>query len=146
MKIAAKYTLVLGGTLAIVLAVLGLVRLHYVRLELEHDMLHDHRIVGSVLQASVADLWRDAGPDHARATRETAALLARSSREVGTTTFAWEVGPGAPSQRMEGDGFVSRFPVSVDTQVVGTIVARESLSVIAAQLRTDAWFSAGGTP
>jgi two-component system, NtrC family, sensor kinase len=31
MKIAAKYTLVLGGTLAIVLAVLGFVRLRYVR-------------------------------------------------------------------------------------------------------------------
>ena len=60
MKIAAKYTLVLGGTLAIVLAVLGLVRLHYVRLELEHDMLHDHRIVGSVLQTRARDA-RDRG-------------------------------------------------------------------------------------
>jgi two-component system, NtrC family, sensor kinase len=142
MKIAAKYTLVLGGTLAIVLAVLGFVRLHYVRAQLEEDMRHDHNVVGRVLQASIADLWRDAAPD--RAQRETVALLERSSAEVKTTTFRWEHGDAKGSQRIEGAMFVSRFPVVVGATPVGSIVARESLSVIDAQVRTDAWFSAGG--
>ena len=146
MKIAAKYTLVLGGTLAIVLAVLGYVRLHYVRAELEHDMQHDHRVVGRVLQASVADLWIDAGPDHVRATRETLALLARSSHEVATTRFDWRPDARDPigEQTVEDGDYVSRFPVVANGTPVGSIVARESLSVIDAQVRSDAWFSAGG--
>lgn len=142
MKIAAKYTLVLGGTLALVLAILGFVRLRYVRGQLEEDMRHDHRVVGRVLQASIADLWRDADP--ARARRETVALLERSSAEVKTTAFRWEPGDDRGSQRVEGEMFVSRFPVHVGARYIGSIVARESLGVIDAQLRTDAWFSAGG--
>src|SRR5687768_16133868 len=142
MKIAVKYTLVLGATLAIVLAVLGFVRLHYVRAQLEEDMRHDHHVVGRVLQASIADLWRDAPPD--RAQRETTALLEHSSAEVKTTTFRWEHGDAQESQRAEGAMFVSRFPVVVGSTHIGTVVARESLSVIDEQVRADAWFSAGG--
>ncbi|HWU88418.1 MAG TPA: ATP-binding protein [Kofleriaceae bacterium] len=146
MKLVAKYTLVFGATLAVVLAILGAIWVRYTRDELERDMRHDHRVIGRVLEASVADIWLDAdgNSQRKRAAREITALLERSSETVGSTRFEWHPDDrdGVETQRIEGADFVSRFPITSGSTFIGTIVAREPLTELDAQVRTHAWFSA----
>jgi two-component system NtrC family sensor kinase len=155
MKLVAKYTLVLGTTLAVVLSLLAYARFGHERRGLERDMRHDHRVIGRVLQAAAADVWTDAarGED---ATAQTRALVERANDESdGSTRFEWLPGAGGPEvQRIEGHELVSRFPVhagprvgtgvgTVVGTVVGTIVARESLDQLDDAVRTHLLFTIG---
>jgi signal transduction histidine kinase len=143
MRLVPKYTLLLGTTLAIVLAILAVFRFRYLRAELESDMRRDHQLVGHVLQVGLADIWADSH-SRARATRETTVMLARASNE-GRTRFDFEPGPALEeTQRVEGNALVSRFPVTSGVRVFGTLVAVESLDVVTESLRTHAWFNVAG--
>ena len=143
MKVVAKYSLVLGCTLAAVLAIFGFVRFRHERGELETDMRRDHTTILRVLQTSVGELWLDSAPP--RATAETFALLERSTL-VASTSFEWhpELKSSAETQQIDNGYFVSTFPVAVHDQIVGSIVARESLATVDEQLRSHAWLDFAG--
>ena len=149
MRIVAKYTLLLSAVLALTLALLTIHRVREGRARLVADMQLDHRVVGRVIQAGVADAWNDVvrggtAPDAAR--RDTRDLIQRANENEGMTRFEWLEGPqpAVTSQTIEGHDYVSRFPVLVGTSVVGTVVARESLAAIDRQVRSDiAWSAAG---
>lgn len=147
MKVVAKFSLLLGGTLTAVSALIGFVRIGVLRSHLEEDMRHDNLVVGHVLQSSVGELWRGASPrggDRVRA--ETVALLERSSREFVTTHFEWQPATHDrdETQQMTDHELVSTFPVIVDGNPVGAIVAREPLAVLDHQVRVQLWFSVFG--
>src|SRR5262245_13544033 len=146
MKLVPKYTLVLGAALAIALTLLAGLRIQLTRSELINDMWRDHAVIGHVLVAGLTDTWIDAGGDTERATRETHELLDQSTHAVGTTRFEWhpEQRSGVTSRGVEGNAFVSRFPVVVNARVVGTIVAREDLGYIDEVVWAHVWISIAG--
>jgi signal transduction histidine kinase len=130
MKLVTKYTVVLVAALAIALSILTLYRMARDRDNFETDMTVDHRLVGRVLQANAADLWRDrSGVVRPASERTIERLIARANEAAGATRFEWVAGsaPASESHRAEGREFVSRFPVSVDDAPIGTIVVSESL-------------------
>lgn len=144
MKVVARYSLVLGCTLAIVLAAFGMIRVRHERHELESDIRRDHTTILRVLQTTVGELWTDADP--ARAAVETRALLARSNTEVEGTRFEWhpELRTPAEVQQVIDDELVSTFPVTVHGRQVGSIVALESLAALEAQLRSHVLLDIAG--
>jgi len=130
MKLVTKYTLVLVGALAMALSILTLYRMERDRDNFETDMMVDHRLVGRVLQANAADLWRDrSGVVRPASERTIEHLIARANETAGATRFEWvaDAAPASESHRAEGREFVSRFPVSVGDAPIGTIVVSESL-------------------
>ncbi len=148
MKLVAKYTLVFGAILAAVLSVLAFARIQYTRGQIEQDMARDHGVVGHILQAGVIDIWLDhRGRPRGRevSTRETLALIERADGSVGTVRFEWVSGAHTvESQGFEGNEFVSRFPVRVGTDDVGSVVAREPRKDLDDAVRTDVLFSMAG--
>jgi signal transduction histidine kinase len=141
MKVVAKYTIVLVATLAVALLVLAALRVAHDRAHFERDVALDHRVVGSVVQATVVDLWREY-PD-AEASRRTLALIDRANSTGGPTRFEWAQHPlSAQSQKIELDEFVSRFPVASGGRAVGTVVAREPLDDINKLVRSEIVLSA----
>lgn len=135
MKLVAKYTLIHGALLAATLTVLAFYRVESLRGELEHDVRRDHQMVGHVLQAGVVDVWlaRGDGPQSRELANEKTQLLIKRANETDASTrFEWISGAtlAAESQAVEGDYFVSRFPVRSVDDVVGLIVAREPLAYI----------------
>ena len=142
MKVVAKYTFVLVAALAVALLVLAVFRVAHDRAHFQRDVALDHRVVGSVVQANVAELWRESAASEAA--RRTTALIDRANATGGPTRFEWVWAPSlaAQSQQIEGHEFVSRFPVAVAGRAVGTVVAREPLDDIDRQVRSDILLSA----
>ncbi len=138
MKVVVKYTLVLAGALIVALSLLAVVRVQHDRGRFVHDMEVDHRVVGRILHAAVADVWLDA-PSPELATRQTLGLVQRANDNDGAIRFEWSVGAqqGDEAQRIEGHDFVSRFPIRARGQVVGAVVGREPLDAIDRMVRAD---------
>lgn len=137
MKLVAKYTLVLVGAIAIALALLTVYRMNSDRGYFENDMGSDHRVVGRVLQAIAVDLLREPGTMRGREPPPVGALhglqavtyvIERANETSGSAHFEWVPGGARVELRgVEGDEFVSRFPVASGNAIAGTIVVRESL-------------------
>src|ERR1043165_4475659 len=110
MKLVAKFSIVLGATLALVFALAGYIWVGATQTEVERSVEHDHDVIGRVLAAGIAEVWIDTKTDPQRADREIDALLDRSSQAVGNTRFEWHLGEQTPAeiQRIEGTEFVSR--------------------------------------
>jgi signal transduction histidine kinase len=147
MRLVPKYTVVLGATVTVILALVALVRIEITRSQLENDMRRDHRLVGRMLQATLADVWMEVArhpEQQARAEAETRALLALAEGELATQ-FEWHPADRASreEQRIVGDDLTSRFPVGVGARV-GTLVIRERLDHIDAVVRTQLWFGLAG--
>ena len=130
MKLVAKYTLVLVTALASALSLLTVYRMARDRDQFEGDMTADHSVVGHVLQANAAEIWRERGssfgpPDE----HSIAQLIARANQIDGPTRFEWLAGDArrGESHQVEGHDFVSRFPVRGGGAAIGTVVVRESL-------------------
>lgn len=138
MKVVVKYTLVLAGALIVALSLLAVVRVEHDRGRFVHDMEVDHRVVGRILHAGVADVWIDA-PSPELATRQTLGLVQRANENDGAIRFEWVAGAqqGDEAQRIEGHDFVSRFPIRARGQVVGAVVGREPLDAIDRMVRAD---------
>lgn len=130
MKLVAKYTLVLVTALAAALSLLTFYRTERDRNGLVADMAADHRVVGHVLQNTAADLWSEPGgvprPTGAHAIEH---LIERADQTPGPARFEWLAGDDLAReiQGVEGQQYVSRFPVRVGARSIGTIVVRESL-------------------
>lgn len=142
MRVVAKYTVVLVAALAVALLVLAVFRVSRDRAHFEQDMALDHRVVGVVLRASVIELWREA--PELDAAKSTQHLIARANSTGGRTRFEWESAPtvAVASQRIEGNDFVSRFPVSDAGHAIGVVVVREPLDDIDRLVRSDIVLSA----
>ena len=144
MTLVTKYTLVLVTALALALSLLTLYRMERDRDNFERDMTVDHRLVGRVLQANAADLWRDrSGVVRPASERSIEHLIARANETAGSTRFEWLDGsaPADETHRAEGREFVSRFPVRVGGEPIGTIVVSESLDDTERLIRHGVLFS-----
>jgi signal transduction histidine kinase len=148
MKLVAKYTLVLAAALTVAMSLLAYYRLERDRAHFEHDMELDHRVVGNVLVAGIADLWTepDATLDRDRATRRTLRLIEDANAGDGSTRFEWRAGPQPvdASQRVVGHDFVSIFPVRRGAELLGAVVARESLDDVDRLVHADILLSVVG--
>ncbi|HEX4419313.1 MAG TPA: ATP-binding protein [Kofleriaceae bacterium] len=130
MKLVAKYTLVLVAAIAIALSLITVYRMNSDRESFENDMGIDHRVVGRVLQAIAVDQWREQGVlGSSRGPQLIQHLIDRANDTGGPTRFEWKLGAGPHDEvrGVEGDEYVSRFPVRVSGVVVGAIIVRESL-------------------
>jgi len=145
MKVVAKYTLVLGASLAVALSVLALFRIEHLRGQFEQDLRRHHRTIGHVLQTGVSDVWIDADGASDRATTQTLGLIERANRPDNPTRFEWLPGTQvtAETQGVERGDYVSRFPVYAGSTHVGTIVARESLDHVDELVHAQILFSVG---
>jgi len=147
MKLVTKYTLVLVTALATVLSLLTVYRVSHDRANFERDMMVDHRLVGRVLQANAADLWRDRiGVTRPASERSIEHLVEGANGSVGGTRFEWRAGDTVADEthRAEAGELVSRFPVRVGADVIGSIVVRESLDDTDRQIRHGVVVSALG--
>ncbi|HEY4058259.1 MAG TPA: ATP-binding protein [Kofleriaceae bacterium] len=143
MKLVAKYTLALVGTLVVVLAIGAYFRLGFTREQIEAELRRSHAQVAAVLEDSIDDFWVDAAPD--AALRVTNELIAKANADVGAPLFRWEPDGGTHErQTIEGGELVSHFPVEANGTIYGAIVARESLDQINSHMRTQLLFTIGG--
>jgi len=138
MKVVTKYTLVLAAALMVALSLLAFYRVDHDRARFVQDKEVDHRVVGRMLQAGVADIWLDAH-DPELATRQTRGLVKRANENDGAIRFEWIPAPGATgeAQGIEGHEFVSRFPVRVKGEAVGVVIGREPLDAIDRLVNAD---------
>jgi two-component system, NtrC family, sensor kinase len=144
MKLVAKYTLVLVTALAIALSLLTFYRTERDRDNFEGDMATDHRVVGHVLQANAVDLWSErGGASCSPGEHAIDHLIDRANQSVGSARFEWRSGDAlaVETHRVEGREFVSRFPVRVASDSIGTIVVRESLDDTDRLVRHSVLFS-----
>jgi signal transduction histidine kinase len=142
-KLVAKYTLALVGTLVVVLSIGAYFRLGFTREQIEDDLRRSHSQVAAVLEDSIDDLWVDAPRDEAL--RLTNELIAKANADVGASLFRWEPDGGTHArQAIEAGELVSHFPVEANGKIYGAIVARESLDQINAHMRTQLLFTIGG--
>lgn len=144
MKLVAKYTVVLVAALAVGLSALSVFRVRHDRSHFVRDMALDHRVVGSVVRANVADLWRSSS--ELEAARQTLIMIARANSTGGPTRFEWgrDVDLVADVQRIEDHEFVSKFPVVIAGKAVGAVVVREPLDDIDKLVWSDILLSALG--
>ncbi len=139
MKLVAKYTFVLVAALGVAIAGLAYFHVQRDQRHFEDDMRTDHRVVGHVLQSLLTDVWLAAPTDGEARARD---VLQLANAGGGAARFEWA--PGATTgelQGVDGNEFVSRFPVRVRDETIGTLIVRESLAENDRLLRSEIVFT-----
>ncbi len=139
MKLVAKYTFVLVAALGVAIAGLAYFHVQRDQRHFEDDMRTDHRVVGHVLQSLVTDVWLATPADGDARTKD---VLQLANAGGGAAHFEWVPGTATPElQGIDGHEFVSRFPVRVHDESIGTLIVRESLAENDRLLRSEIVFT-----
>ncbi len=139
MKLVAKYTFVLVAALGVAIAALAYFHVQRDQRHFEDDMRTDHRVVGHVLQSLLTDIWLAAPSDGDARTKD---VLQLANAGGGAARFEWAPGATiAEQQGVDGDEFISRFPVRVHNDNIGTLIVRESLAENDRLLRSEIVFT-----